>query len=194
MAYVYTIPDDMLVPGDLLSLKFRRLVDNDTLVGMAINDVKKKLWADPRFDYEGSEWRGDTFVINVRVRTTPKGERVEVQQAGIGALIAVATVAAMVVGAIIAWKALENTGYEIQRGTEAARYQEAERIRQDPQLSESQKASQLQALYSQKTAVSVGGGISNLFAGVGAGGLVVAGLVIYAMFFRPRRTAPAWED
>jgi hypothetical protein len=185
MAYAYTIPDDMLAPGDLLDVDFLITSDNDTLVGMAIQDVKKALWADPRFDYQGSAWQtredGRHLIVTVSVRTTLKGERVPIQQAGLGvtALIAIA----LVVGAVIAWKCLDNRGYTIRRGIQAAQHEEAERIRQDETLTQEQKAVQLQALYSQAvSAPRIGGGISNILASLGTGGLVVAGLVLWAIF------------
>jgi hypothetical protein len=177
MAYAYTIPDDMLAPGDLLDVDFLVTSDNDTLVGMAIQDVKKALWADPRFDYQGSAWQtredGRHLIVTVSVRTTLKGETVPIQQANVAVgLIAVATAITLLAGAIAYWSCMEYKGAVLKAGVERARIEQIERIRNDPTLSPEEKTAQIAAVPSAPE--------TGLGAGVAAfgGSLVTAVIVI----------------
>lgn len=102
------IPDDMLQPGDLVDVRYAIVSDNQTLVDLAIHEIKKQLAADPRFDYQGSRTEQgfdadqvpqNDLIITVQVRKYLRGQRPETQEAIIG-VIAISTAIALLAAAV----------------------------------------------------------------------------------------------
>jgi hypothetical protein len=102
-----------LKPGDIVMVQYELTGANETLTGLAVHQIKQTLANDARFNYQGSEVgeaqdadENTLSVLNiyVQVRKTPRQERVEVQQAGVGIEIVIGVVAlvALISGAIIA--------------------------------------------------------------------------------------------
>ncbi len=111
MAEQVNIPEDQLQPGDLVELKYEITSANETIVGMAIHDIKSALAQDPRFDYQGSRevtasnlatgqpvrW----LFITVSVRRTLREGRPEIQQANW--LVPIVVLVGLVAAAIVAY-------------------------------------------------------------------------------------------
>ncbi|MCU0916912.1 MAG: hypothetical protein MUC88_20480 [Planctomycetes bacterium] len=165
------IQDDMLHSGDLVGFEYLiKPGANETLLGLAIKRVKDDLWADRRFDYQGSYEETRTnksgldgaiieeryLIINVIVRKYPRGERPTEQQAS----MALATAIALMAGALIAYLAVLE-----HRTTTVVR------IATDPNMSEQTKRAALEAL--GKPAGGIGGTIA-----AAGGSLVAAAIVI----------------
>lgn len=167
------IPDEMLRSGDLVDVEYLiKPGANPTLLGLAISNVKKDLWADKRFDYQGSREEIRTnksgldggvreeriLIITVSVRKYPRGERPELYQAGLH--LGVAILLGLFAGAVIAYS-----------GQLAYKTHTVKRIATDPNMSDAVKTAALEAL--GQSSASVGSGI----AAVG-GSLVTAAIII----------------
>lgn len=127
------VQDDMLHSGDLVGFEYLiKPGANETLLGLAIKRVKDDLWADRRFDYQGSYEETRTnksgldgaiieeryLIINVIVRQYPRGERPTEQQAGVGAIVVVlATLAAILAGSLAVYSVFEYKGAVVHKQT-----------------------------------------------------------------------------
>lgn len=149
------IPDDMLQPGDIIDVTYAIVGDNQTLVDLAIHEVKKQLAADPRFDYQGSRIEQgfdadqvpqNDLIISVQVRKYLRGQRPETQEASIG-LIGIASLLA----GLIALGAYY---------THAIKYVSANKraIAENPLLSDSVKVAALQEEKTFGQGVAAAGG------------------------------------
>jgi len=119
------IPDDMLRSGDLVDVFYEiKPGANPTLVSMAISQVKNDLWADKRFDYQGSriteEFDPETrepfelLTVTIMVRKYPRGERPERYEAGI--FVPIVALVAMLTAAVVAFSvAIIYRSYVVHR-------------------------------------------------------------------------------
>ncbi len=186
------IPTDLLLPGDEVDIEYRiHPGSNQTVVGLAISDIKAAVAKDPRFDYQGSriESRLDKetlnvtnfLIIRVTVRRTPRAERVEVQEAGmgVGILIGLGTVMALALG----WAAVHIAHLRLERMNVISHNlqvvtEEMQRISNDPNLSDETKREMIkayQAVLATSQPQSVGSGIKQ---GITAAGSAVAMAII----------------
>ena len=101
-----------LKAGDIVTVPFAIKGANQTLIDLAVHEIKKNLAADQRFNYQGSEIvagkdadGNDSQVLNiyVQVRKKPRQEQTEVQPQEASALapvvIALGTIVSLVWGA-----------------------------------------------------------------------------------------------
>jgi hypothetical protein len=191
MAQTVNIPDDMLAAGDLVAVEFEiRPGANATGLDLAIHQVKQDLAQDPRFDYQGSDivTRVDKsgltgsvreveyLIVYVQVRRSLRGARPQTQEAAIG-VIALASLAAICVAAVVAWGAYLNyrTATIVQRTIET--------ITQDPNLSPEQKTQIIKSVVPAPP--SIGSGVAAAGASLGTA-LVIIG-VLWALSLSSRR-------
>jgi hypothetical protein len=179
MADQLQIPDDQLRPGDLVEVEYLVTGGNDTLLGMAVHDVKKTLATDTRFHYQGSRWDdrvdlsdGQTYrylIITVMVadpsKVTGNHPKVEIQQAGIG-VVAIGALIGLVATAIVAYSGqLAYTTYSVKR------------IAADPSIPDDVKVAALTAIGAGAKKPLVGGSVT------AAGGAVVTAVIIIGVLW-----------
>lgn len=191
MAEAVPIPSDMLQSGDLVDVEYEiKAGAPEALVNLAISQVKKDLWADPRFDYQSSRrlygydadqvWY-DKLIVTVSVRQYPRGQRPEVQQAGI--FVPIAVLIALLAGVVASYGLKFMTARVTLRATEAVT-SEVERIRNDPNMTEAEKQAAYAALQ-QRDSRSIGSGLA------AAGGSILTAAIIIAVLWALSLSRPA---
>lgn len=80
--------------GSTLRVEYEILTTNEVVVEQATHEIKQALWADPRFDYQGSKIMtvGDVqlgrdvtlLVVYVTIRTTHKTSRLPIESMALG--------------------------------------------------------------------------------------------------------------
>lgn len=177
MAETVEINPELLYPGDTIRFDFLIRSPNQTLVDQATREAKRTVYADDRLDYQGSEVTepvdletGESskiLSIYATVRKYRRDAPPEIQKAGVGPIVAVALVAAIVSAVITASSAVIYKTYAVTRAVSS--------IVENPDLSEEEKKAALNAIgKGQSTGV-----LATTGALIGAG-VIVAGL-LYAM-------------
>lgn len=184
MAETLNIPDDMLAPGDLVAVEYEIVGANQTLVDMAIHDVKNTLSTDPRFDYQGSEivdrvdlGTGTThqyLICYVQVRKTLRAERPEQQEAGVLPYVALAALVGIAVAAV-ACHYLSYRKATVVNRTAEVQGEIVEKILNDPNMSSEDKSSAIRGLQ-QTQATGVGSGLAAAGSAIGMA-LVIIGVL-----------------
>jgi len=85
------IDSDILRPGDLVEIVYWIRARQETLIALAVHNIKQTVAADQRFDYQSGkrEYRTDLetgityeyLVVQVILRSERKGDRIPIQQA-----------------------------------------------------------------------------------------------------------------
>jgi hypothetical protein len=167
MAQTIEIEADRLYPGDIIRFDYEIVLNNATIVGLAVKNVKETIASDDRLDYQGSDrvTMGDVELgrdveilrIYAKVRRYRRAERPELQLAV--AWVSVGAVVGLVAGAVVAWSiAMKSRGHVIQR------------IATDPDISDETKQKAIDAITGGP---GIGAGLSTL-----GGSLVTVGIVL----------------
>ncbi len=204
MAETTNIPSDMLAPGDVVDVKYEIVSTNQAMIDLAVQEIKKTLYSDGRFDYWGSKiiTVGDEqlqrdvqfLTVTLAVRKYVRGSRqpdgiqggyptwdtagglsgAQEPQEGLIGYIAIAILVGLAMGAAAAYSgAVIYKSYTIRR------------IAESSTASDSTKAAAINALGKPML------GFKDTILGLGAGGLIVAGLVLWAILRRSGRSSPA---
>lgn len=190
--------NEVLNPGDLIEVQYEIRNAPETLTKLAIHKVKTELWADPRFNYQGSridevtdaatgEKRRYLF-IQVQVRRYLKGDRIRKVQASAFHPTVLLGVIAAAITAVAVSSSLAYQNYTILRSAQITA-EEAEKIRTDPSLSAEQKTQILSELYTEPPAaksVGVGTGLAALGGSVVTAAIVIGVLWALSLSGRPR--------
>jgi hypothetical protein len=182
------IPEsEILYPGDLVDVEYE-VRQTGLLTDMAIAQIKRDLWADERFDYQGSRWETrvdksgldgtiverEFLIITVLVRTTPKTQQPQEQRAGLGPVAVIAVVTLLGAAVIVAAGALIYHGHSITRAAQIET-QTTQAVLGDPNLTPEQKTEVLTA--QANAAKSGGGGLAAIGSSVFVAGILIG--VIY---------------
>jgi len=198
MAETIEIPEGVLVPGDIIRFDYRIQGTNETLVGMAVSDIKKALWSDDRLDYQGSEnsypvdleTGKSTRILSiyVSVRKYRRAQRETTQYAITG--VAVLSLVAIVASAVAVYSAaITYQSYAIKR-VELARIEEVEKVRTDQTMSDDAKKAALEAIANKRdTPIGLGSGLAAF-----GGSLVTAAIIIGVLWALSLSGRPGRED
>jgi len=107
------IDSDILRPGDLVEIVYLVKARQETLIALAVHNIKQTVAADQRFDYQSGkrEYRTDLetgityeyLVVQVILRSERKGDRIPIQEAHAGTLVAGLIGVAAAYAAVIAY-------------------------------------------------------------------------------------------
>jgi|GEM_PF-4258719 len=190
MATTLDIRDDLLYPGDTIRFDYVIRGGNQTLLDMAIGEVKRKIYSDDRLDYQGSEIVGEVdksglsgsveeirvLRVYAKVRRYRREASPQVQEAGIGA-IALVSIVALLAGAWAYSQYISFRGATIVLRT-AQVQQDTTKMILESDLSSQQKT---EVLTSQADAVQSAGVKRPIFGSsipVLGGGLATAAVII----------------
>jgi hypothetical protein len=174
MADIPLSSETMLYPGDLVDLTYEITSTNETLVALAVHDLKQTLYADARFDYQGSREITASnvetqqpvrfLIITLLVRKTLRQEHVPIQEANLGPVALVAIVA-LAAAAVIAYSgAVVYRSVQVRRAAEA-QAATTEAILADPTLTAAEKAAAIEAA-TPAAPTGIGAGLAGLGSGV----------------------------
>jgi hypothetical protein len=152
------IPEsEILYPGDLIDVEYE-VTQLGVLTDMAIERIKRDLWADERFDYQGSRWETRTdksgleggvverqyLIITVMARRYPKTQQPQTQEAGLGPVAVIALLTLLGAAILVAAGTVVYRGHTIQRTAEIQQ-QTTQAVLADPNLTSAQKTEILTA-------------------------------------------------
>lgn len=203
MATTLDIRDDLLYPGDTIRFDYVIRGGNQTLLNMAISDIKKTIYADDRLDYQGSEivtevdksgLEGSVREVQVlriyaKVRRYRREVPPEIQEAGIGA-IGVGVLIGVIATAVVAYSAVVVArGHSVTRAVQAVTEQ-VEKIRTDEGLSDEAKQAAFEALGKgiPEPKQNLGSGLTALGSGLVTTAMII-GVLWAVSLSSPRRGA-----
>jgi hypothetical protein len=131
MAGSVNIPEEMVVPGDLLAFDYEIVTRSADIEAWAISKIKQEVWAHPKLDYQSSrvmtmgslEHGREVELLRVWaiVRREEKQTRVPIQEASMGSWVLVgAGIALGVAGAMVLSQVTKNLGVAATAMGEAA--------------------------------------------------------------------------
>ncbi len=115
-------PSDQLSPGDIVRFVFELKSENTVLNGEAVSSIKRTIWANDQFDYQGSEETIEDakkiLSVYASVRKTRRQQRGEIKYASLSTFEAEVKAAAIVWGEKVKW--LKTTVQKVGQGVKAA--------------------------------------------------------------------------
>lgn len=183
------IPEnEILYPGDLVDVEYLVQREDGVLLDMAIHNVKQQLYADERFDYQGSRWESRTdksgldgtlterryLIITVSVRRYPKTQQAQQQLATLGPVAVIALITLISAAVLLAAGALIYYGHSIQRAAQV-QGETSQAVLADPNLTPEQKADILAAQASRPA----GGLASWIGSGVFMAGIMLGTIYLF---------------
>jgi hypothetical protein len=210
MAQTFEIQDQYLNPGDLVDVEYLITPGApEGMVTLAIREAKKILANDPRFHYQGSREELRTnksgltgsitedryIILTVQVADPRKvtgsyTPEPEVQTAGVPGVVLLSSLAAIVVGAAIAYSAhcsVERVQITYQT---AVVQKETTQVVMESDLSNDQKTTvltgQAEAMKAAAAKKSMGSGIAAAGGSLATAGIIIA--VLLVVFGGPRRS------